>query len=1442
MISRIIEFSVRNRWLVIFAWLMIAVWGIYAVLHTPIDAIPDLSENQVIVFADWMGRSPQDIEEQVTYPLSTQLQGLAGVKAIRSSSEPNFSMINVIFEEKMDPYFARQRILERLTTVKQTLPSDVNPVMAPDATALGQIVWFTVEGEGLSLDELRALQDFNIRYQLTSVPGVAEVASVGGFVREYQIDVDPAKLRAYGLSLSSLYAAISGSNLSVGGKVVVSNNAQYQLRGIGWLRGVKDLEDVVVTSRSAIPIRIKDLATVQLGPEFRESALEKNGHEAVGGVVLMRFGENPLAVTKAIKEKIRQIQPGLPAGVRIVPFYDRTRLIESAIHTVTGTLREEMIIACIAILLILSHFRSAIVVCVTLPLAVLIAFLFMYYLQIPSNIMSLSGIAISIGILVDAAVVMVENASHELKQKFGDQPVTGDTTEVVVKACRLVGTPIFFSVLIMLLSFLPVFLVRGQAGKLSHPLAFTKSFAMVGVAFLGITLVPALIPLLIRGRLKGEEQNWIVRSFIHLYKPMLTWMIERSGIVWWMMAVLLVVGASLLGSDTAFKLIAAFGTLLILLGMRKGRLIGLAAFLAIAFLADTRLPKLGSEFMPELNEGSLMDMPTSAPRIAMSQAVDDVMVRDRLIRSFPEVELVVGKIGRADTATDPSPIEMVETIITMRPADWWPRRKLNFSDALDQAAVVAAEMQTRGWLKAGKVDWKLAAKCVEDEKLRERNPQLGDAVSLLNKSAQNLVEQFDRSMRELARRRQVEYEPALADQLSSFAVGRFVSHVRDRHALVKEPTSAQLQAIAAATRRHAQLLAESPRQEEMDLYLGDLRKEFLSRGLIANRDDLLLDSPGALKQAAEFVERAVGSEPAGFSERILGAIEAEMGRLWHERNKTLDWELFDHAPDMINAVLIDQLYRNAPDASLAGSAPAPEQALALRSQLNPALAKSLFLWRKTKDNIQDELDSELQMPGWNNNWTQPIKNRISMLATGVRSDIGIKIFGPTNKSLPEALADMQRISEEVRQKLIPIPGTKTPGADQTLGKRYLEIEIDREKAARYGVNVSDINQAIETAIGGSRITTTVEGRERFPVRLRYAREYWQDIDAIKNVLVAANTTPAQLQLPPSSSGSSTAGPGGTGGSPVSSKSGGMGGGMSTSSSPIPMNASQSKSDSSLTPPSSSLLQIPLKMVADIRIVEGPSMIKSENGRLRNYVTLNVRGRDIVGFVAEAKAALKPIEQQLAGTGMTIEWTGEFENIVQTMQTLYVVMPIVIVVILLLLYFTFKDITDALLIFLAVFGALAGSVMFQALFGFNFSIIVAIGYIAALGMATQTGVIMLVYLHDAINQHGGLENISSLDELRQCVINGAVHRLRPKLLTEGTAIVGLVPMLWAAGTGAEIMRPMAAPVLGGLLLSDEVIDLMIPVLFYQIRKRRWLKLHKPVEKTAREEMMPALSPA
>src|SRR3954471_5451167 len=554
MIEKIIEASIRNRFLVLFLAAALTVAGVYAMLDTPVDAIPDQSENQVIVFTDWMGRSPKEIEDQVTYPLSRKLQGLAGVKAVRSSSEFNFSMITIIFEDGIDFYFARQRVTEKLAQANTFLPAGVVPYLAPDATALGQVVWYTVEPSARNPIEpgrLWALNKFYVAPQLNAAPGVSDVAVVGGMPMEYQIDVRPEDLRSYQVTIGDLYTAVARSNMPAGGGVIQKNNAEYIVRGVGWIRDERDIENTVIRESNGIPLYVKSVATVQLGTQFRRSVFEKNGSEVTGGAVLMRHGQNPLTVTQAVKEKILELQPGLPPGVHIVAAYDRTRLIHGAIHTLAEVMWHEMLIASIAILLILMHVRSVFVICVTLPLAVLSSFLMMWLLRvmhiidIQANIMSLAGITISIGILVDQAIVMTENATHDLKAHFGDRKVTGDIRELVIAPCRTVGRPIFFSVMIMLLSFIPVFMLSGREGKLFHPLAFTKSFAMIGVALISVTLVPALIPTFIKGRLRREEENPIVRSFINIYKPVLTWALPRRNLVMWMFAVLLVLAAGI---------------------------------------------------------------------------------------------------------------------------------------------------------------------------------------------------------------------------------------------------------------------------------------------------------------------------------------------------------------------------------------------------------------------------------------------------------------------------------------------------------------------------------------------------------------------------------------------------------------------------------------------------------------------------------------------------------------------------------------------------------------------------------------------------------------------------------------------------------------------------------------------------------------------------------
>ena len=729
MIEKLIELSIRNRSLVLIVAVALSIAGIMAVLNTPVDAIPDLSENQVIVFADWMGRSPKEIEDQVTYPLSRKLEGLAGVRVVRSSSEFNFSMITVIFEDGVNFYFARERVTEKLAQANTYLPPGVAPYLAPDATALGQVFWYTVENSPtnpVEPDRIWALNKFYIAPQLNAAAGVADVAVVGGAPSEYQIDIQPESLRAYGLTVGEIYAAVAKSNMPSGGGVIQKNNAEYIVRGMGWIKDKADIENTVIKVVNKTPIYVKQVARVQSGLQFRRGVYEKDGNEVVGGVVLMRQGENPLAVTKRVKEKIQEMQPGLPKGVHIVPAYDRTRLITGAIHTLSEVMLHEIIIASVAILLILVHVRSVFVICITLPLAVLFSFLSIWLLRITgivdiqANIMSLAGITISIGILVDQAIVMVENATHHLKDHFGDRKVTGDIRELVIAPCRMVGRPIFFSVMIMLISFIPVFMLSGREGKLFHPLAFTKSFALVGVALISITVVPALIPTFLRGRLRREEENWIVRSFINIYKPLLTWALPRRNLVMWMFAALLVMAAgmfplqAILGlgaSESAWKtcFLAVFAivttvTVLFITGTRHYGFRNGIVWQAIALISLVLLglwayhfPKIGVEFMPALDEGTALDMPITVPRVSVTEAADDLKARDALLRGFPEVESVIGKAGRADTPTDPAPLDMVETFINFRPKELWPKRVLRYSDATDQAGSRFGKTGGRGF-------------------------------------------------------------------------------------------------------------------------------------------------------------------------------------------------------------------------------------------------------------------------------------------------------------------------------------------------------------------------------------------------------------------------------------------------------------------------------------------------------------------------------------------------------------------------------------------------------------------------------------------------------------------------------------------------------------------------------------------------------------------------
>jgi Cu(I)/Ag(I) efflux system membrane protein CusA/SilA len=1398
MIDRIITFSIRNRSLVILAGLVLALWGVYAVYHTPMDAIPDLSENQVIVFTDWMGHSPREVEDQVTYPLALHLQGLAGVRTVRSSSDFNFSMINVIFEDDAGFYFARERVAERLARAAADLPPGVVPELAPDAGATGQIFWYTVEGGGLDLGRLRAVQDWYVRPQLQSVPGVAEVASVGGYPVEYQIDVDPNRLRAHGVTLADVVQAVSRSNGAVGGHVVEKGNAEYIVRGVGWLgqppagdadfdprQAVRDLENVVLPwpgeeggEEPRRSLRLADVAAVALGPAPRRGVLEKDGSEAVGGVVLMRQGENPLEVTRRLKEKMQTLRPGLPAGVRLVPFYDRTPLIEGAVATVTGTLVEAILTAAVCVLLVLLHFRTSFVIALTLPLSVLASFAIMWTLRrlgvadVQTNVMSLAGMAISIGVLVDSSVVMAENVMHHLRERFGDRPVTGDVRELVLPACRAVGRPIFFSVLIMLLSFLPIFALGGIEGKMFRPLAFTKSFALLSVAALAVTLVPALCTIFIRGRLRGETDSWLVRSVVRAYRPVLDFCLSRPAPLVWFLGVTLVVGLAPLGNHWVFLaalFLAVAGSVWAARSWPAG-VAAVASLIVIALVAEQTIRPLDSEFLTPLDEGMTMDMPITVPRASVTESADDLKERDMIFCRFPEVDMVVGKAGRAETPTDPAPLDMIETMVNFRPQELWPRRKLRPADAGRQGAAALDALLGRGLV---------------------RLPDGADRAGVVDAAVAEALPLYDALMREYAYQRNQEFERDLGPGLVRFTVERLLALLDGNGVLTRAPAPGDVALLAdAVAPETARRLAQEPTPEDVTALAQETVQRLAKLDLLRPGADPLRDRPNPLVGGALAVHAALGGTAPTLFTRLHAAVATRHRELWRDHVGKLNGELFDRATATYTRVVLEALldrttiadeklaagvqerkrlraqppaasmshrggHHHHHDPAAADALPAldPQPELdAAQEELTRRFAGWVLLWPKERSDLAGfggELDRVMQMPGWTNVWTMPIQNRVDMLSTGVNTAVGIRVLG-------RKLDDVVRASEEVAAVVRQVPGAADVIADPVRGKGYLEVRVDREKALRRGVSVGDVNDLVETALGGKVVTQTVEGRERHPVRVRYPRRWREDEESVRGLLVPAR-------------------------------------------------------DRGL---------VPLGEVADVRVVEGPATIKSENGLLRNYVRLNVRGRHAADFVEEARRAVA--ERVGLPEGVYVEWTGQFEHEARARSTLLLIVPVVLVLIFLILYWTYHDLADALLMLLAVPGAVAGGVFCQWLFGYKFSVTVWVGYIACFGMATATGIIMLVYLRQAVEKAGGLANLSA-DGLRQAVLDGAVHRLRPKLLTEGITVLGLAPLLWATGPGADVIRPMVVPVLGGILIADEVIDLFLPVLFYRVRRWRWQRL-------------------
>ncbi len=1041
MINKLLELSLRNRVLVVAAYVVLAAWGWWALKATPIDAIPDLSDNQVIVFTDWTGHSPQEVEDQVTYPLTVNLQGLAGVRVVRSQSAFGFSMIYVVFDDAIDLYFARARVLERLSLVGKTLPAGVTATLGPDATGVGHIFWYTVESPTHSLRELRTLQDWFIRYQLNAVPGVAEVASVGGHVQQYQVDVDPNRLRQYNLPIGAVVSAVRASNVNVGGNVLESNGAWLIVRGVGLLGSLDDVRKIVVGAANGVPVYVEQVADVRIGHAFRVASLVKGTHEAVGGVVVARTGVNTKAVIDAVKTRIEQIAPGLPPGVRIVPFYDRSDLIEQAVDTLRGALIEEVVLVTLAHILFLMHFRSILIVTIPLPLAVLTAFLGMYYAGISSNIMSLAGIAIAIGVLVDAGIVVTENAFRLIEQRGVDPRDRRRVLETVLESTRLVGRPVAFSMAIILLAFVPVFALTGQEGKLFHPLAFTKTLAVLAATIIAVTLVPVLCSLLLGGRFHPEEANPVMRGLRRLYRPALE-------------------------AALAHRVVT----------------VAIAAALFLGALVVAR--GIGSEFMPPLNEGDLLFMPIADPSISLEENTSIAARQNAALMTVPEVAYAVAKVARADTSTDPAPLNMTETIVHLVPRDQW--------------------------------------------------------------------------------------------------------------------------------------------------------------------------RPGM-----------------------------------------------------------------------------------------------------TLDRLRAEMSRAVQLPGVSTIWTMPIINRIDMLTTGIRSEVGVKIFG-TDLSVLEASA--RRVAEVVRL----VRGASSVYPEQLTSGQYLNIDIDRAAAARYGIGVGDIQEVIETAVGETVLTMTVEGRARFPVRVRYAPQYRADAQALGGILVASPQ-----------------------GVPV-----------------------------------------PLGQLARIAHTRGPAMISSENGLLLATVLVNVQGRDVGGFVTEARQTVARDVRLPAG--YYIGWSGRWENQEHARQRLQVVLPIVLVIIFVLLYFTYHSAIEAAHVLLAVPFALTGGVYLLWFLGYNFSVAVWVGFIALFGTAVQTGVVMVIYLEEAVHRRReALGGTLTRTALRDAVIEGALLRLRPKVMTVSTVVAGLLPIMWSTRVGAEVMKPLATPVLGGMISSLIHVLIVTPVIFFWLHERRLGLQHEPL---------------
>ncbi|HSQ56982.1 MAG TPA: efflux RND transporter permease subunit, partial [Gemmata sp.] len=1235
----------------------------------------------------------------------------------------------------------RRQVEEALTRTGQKWPEGATPRLAPDAAATGQIFWYTVEGKGFDPGRLRAIQDWYVKPQLAAVPGVAEVASVGGRPLEYQVELDPERLKVHAISPGQVAEAVRKANAAVGGNVVHKGNAEFVARGIGWLgarpgdpegtfepqRVLRDLENVTVIGASGAAVPLSDLGKVSLGTAPRRGILEKGGTEATGGVVLMRHGENPLEVTRRLHAKIQEVEVGLPHGVRIVPVYDRTPLIEGTIGTVTNTLVEAIITATICIVVVLRHLRTAFVVALTLPLAVLFSFLLTDFLRrtglvtVETNLMSLAGLAISIGVLVDSSIVMAENSMHRLRKRSGGESVRGDTREEVLAACREVGRPIFFSILIILLSFLPVFALGGLPGKMFHPLAFTKSFAMLGVGLLAITLVPALCSIFIKGRLRAEEDVRLVRGLMNVYRPVLAYLIDHPAGIFWFVGLTFILGAAALGGQLLLSAtVAAAVVMTVWTATRTSTRIALSLSLILAGLAAGKwMTPLKREFVTPLDEGMVMDMPITSPRMSSTQATDDLLARDMMLCHFPEVEMVVGKAGRAETATDPAPLDMIETMVGFRPREFWPRRCLRPEDSERQAAAVLDEL--------------VAAKIIRDP---------GDAAAradLANNAAMDAVALYDAQIREVAYQRNMEFERDLGPRLARYAVDQLLDLLETNGAFAADSPGKGLAPILdPLLSEHAAHLAMEPTPEAVAAVLRDAIRRLTELGAIRPGTNLEQLRSSFFSEGRDTVRAFLGGERSTLNSRIFDAVKTRHRERWRDHVRQLNGELLDRAAGLYTRLAIESLLEKGvianprvadaveewrrirsaqptPIPHATGSEhhhhggelpflePVPELD-AIQKELSERFARRLLLWPRDRVELAGsggEMDRALKMPGWTNVWTMPIQNRVDMLATGVNTTVGVRVLGARQQ-------DVLKASEEIAAVLKTLPGASGVIAEPVRGKGYLEVVEDRAKSAAHGVEAGAVNDLVQIAMGGRVVTTTVQGRERHPVRVRYARAFREDEESLRELPVQGRMN----------------------GKPI---------------------------------------HTPLASVADVRIAEGVATIKGENGLVRNYVRLNVLDRDAAEFVAEARQAVA--SRVRLPDGVFVEWTGQFEHDARTRETLMYAVPAVVMLIFLILWWTYRDLADAVLILLAVPGALAGGMILLWLADYPLSTAAWVGFIACFGIATSTGIIMLIYLRQAIANAGGLETLTPV-RLREVVITGAVKRLRPKLLMEATTLLSL----------------------------------------------------------------------